>query len=211
MAVAVDLIAVAAPDLGALGRRRLRRLVSPSRTATAPSSASTQPVPWYPGCRCSSSSCSSGSRWTTTCSSSAGSGAASTAGTDTEQAVAHGIRPPPATVTSAAARDGRGVRDLRHAEHARDQADGRRPGGGRPDRRHGRPRRSCCPRDDAAGRVELVPAALAALAAPAPGTSPSSANPSPHPPRRGLPMPCPAVPSPPAKSSTPQSPVPTRQ
>ncbi len=43
-------------------------------------------------------------------------------------------------------RDGRGVRDLRHAELARVQADGRRPGGRRPDRRDASCGRCCCPR-----------------------------------------------------------------
>ena len=42
--------------------------------------------------------------------------------------------------------DGRGVLDLRHAEHGRVQDDGRRPGGRRPDRRDARPRRSARPR-----------------------------------------------------------------
>ena len=58
------------PAQPALGRRRLRpahaRLPA---TATAPaSSASSTCTPSTPGCRCSSSPCCSGSRWTTRCS-----------------------------------------------------------------------------------------------------------------------------------------------
>ncbi len=62
-------------------------------------------------------------------------------------------------------RHGRGVRDLRHAARDRHQADGLRPRGGDPDRRDGRPCRAAPVGDEAARRMELVPAALARVAA----------------------------------------------
>ena len=63
-------------------------------------------------------------------------------------------------------RDGRRLRDLRHPAHARHQADGLRARGRDPDRRDGRPRRAAARGDEAARRLELVPAALARVAAP---------------------------------------------
>ena len=62
-------------------------------------------------------------------------------------------------------RDGRGVRDLRLALRARVQADGRRPRGRRADRRHARPGGAAAGDHEVARRLELVPAALARLAA----------------------------------------------
>ena len=54
--------------------------------------------------------------------------------------------------------DGRRVRDLRDAVHARVQADGRRPRGRDPDRRDDRPRGAAAGDDEAARRAQLVPA-----------------------------------------------------
>ena len=64
-------------------------------------------------------------------------------------------------------RDGHGrrVRDLRDAEHARLQDDGRRPRGRDPHRRDHRPGGPAARHDEAPGRVELVPAQGPALAA----------------------------------------------
>ena len=61
--------------------------------------------------------------------------------------------------------DGRGVRDLRDAHAARLQADGSRPGGGRSARRHDHPRRPAAGEHEAPGRLELVPAEVARVAA----------------------------------------------
>ena len=61
--------------------------------------------------------------------------------------------------------DGRGVLDLRHARRARLQADGSRARGRGPDRRDDRPRGAAAGDDEAARRLELVPAELARLAA----------------------------------------------
>ena len=58
-------------------------------------------------------------------------------------------------------RDGRRVRDLRHAGDDRLQDDGRRPRRRRADRRDRRPRRAAAGDHEAARRLELVPAALA--------------------------------------------------
>ena len=79
--------------------------------------------------------------------------------------------------------DGRGVRDLRDALAARVQADGSRPGGGGPDRRHDHPRRAAAGDDEAAGRLELVPAEVARVAARRSRTSRTSASRPPHRPR----------------------------
>ena len=62
-------------------------------------------------------------------------------------------------------RDGRGVRDLRLAGRPRVQADGRGPGDRDPDRRDHRPGRTAARDDEAPGRLELVPAEVARLAA----------------------------------------------
>src|SRR5207248_2040087 len=61
--------------------------------------------------------------------------------------------------------DGRGVRGLRDAADARHQADGRRPRRRRLSGRHRGARRAAPGRDEAARRLELVPAPVAALAA----------------------------------------------
>ena len=62
-------------------------------------------------------------------------------------------------------RDGRGVRDLRDALQPRLQADGGRVGRGGADRRHDHPRRAAAGHDEAARRLELVPAEVARVAA----------------------------------------------
>ena len=62
-------------------------------------------------------------------------------------------------------RDGRGVQRLRHPLLHRLQGDGDRPGGRDPDRRDDHPRRPAAGDDEAARRLELVPAELAAVAA----------------------------------------------
>ena len=59
---------------------------------------------------------------------------------------------------------GRGLRAVRDAEHDHAAADGLRPRDRRPDRRDGRPRRARAVDDEAARRVELVPAVLARVA-----------------------------------------------
>ena len=61
--------------------------------------------------------------------------------------------------------DGRGVRDLRDAELARVQDDGRRPRGRDPDRRDARAGGAPARGDDAARRAQLVPPQAAELAA----------------------------------------------
>ena len=60
--------------------------------------------------------------------------------------------------------DGRGVLDLRHALVHRHEAVRSGPGGGGADRRHPRPRRAAAGVDEAARRLELVPAEAAGLA-----------------------------------------------
>ena len=62
-------------------------------------------------------------------------------------------------------RDGRGLRDLRDAELAGLQDDGRGPVGGDPARRDAGPRRAAAGHDEAPGRLELVPAQGPELAA----------------------------------------------
>ena len=61
--------------------------------------------------------------------------------------------------------DGRGVLDLRHALVHRHEAVRSGPGGGGPDRRHPGSRRAAPGDDEAARRLELVPASAAQLAA----------------------------------------------
>ena len=68
------------------------------------------------------------------------------AGMSTEDAIANGIKRTAWNGHERRDRDGRRVRDLRQPPHARHQADGLRPRGGDPDRRHDRPRRCCCRR-----------------------------------------------------------------
>ena len=86
-------------------------------------------------------------------------------GMKTEDAVAYGIKATASTVTSAAIVMVARVRDLRDAELAGLQDDGRRPVGGDPARRDARPRRAAAGHDEAPGRLELVPAQGPALAA----------------------------------------------
>ena len=86
-------------------------------------------------------------------------------GMTTEDAVAHGIKTHGGRRHERGGGDGRGVRDLRDAQHARVQADGRRPRGRGPDRRDDRPGGAAAGDDEAARRLELVPAEAAALAA----------------------------------------------
>ncbi len=85
-------------------------------------------------------------------------------GLSTADAVAQGIRTTAGTVTAAAAVMVGGVRDLRVAAYTRHQADGCGTRGRRAARRHRHPRGVAARHDEAAGRMELVPAALAALA-----------------------------------------------
>ena len=94
-------------------------------------------------------------------------------GERTEQAVLHGIKSTAGIVTSAAARDDRRVLHLRDPRRPGLQDDGRRAGRRRAGRRDGRARRAAAVRDEAPRRVELVPAAVAAMAArgPARGTA----------------------------------------
>ena len=86
-------------------------------------------------------------------------------GMSTEKAVAHGIKTTAGTVTAAAMVMVARVRGLRDRVRARDEAARRRPGRRDPDRRDDHPRRPAPGDDEAARRVELVPAALAAVAA----------------------------------------------
>ena len=99
------------------------------------------------------------------------------AGMSTEDAVAHGIRATAGVVTSAALVMVARVRDLRHARDDRLQDDGRRPRGRRPHRRDDRPRRAAAGHDEAARRLELVPAALARMAAAPEPRGPGRARP----------------------------------
>ena len=85
-------------------------------------------------------------------------------GMKTDEAVAYGIKQTAGVGHQRGGRDGRGVLDLRLAEHGRVQDDGRRPRGRRPARRDARPRRAAPGGDEAARRVELVPAQAAELA-----------------------------------------------
>ena len=85
-------------------------------------------------------------------------------GASTEQAVAQGHRGDRRHGDRGGSRDGRRVRGLRDALDARNQADGRRSGRRRADRRDGDPGGAAARDDEAARPVELVPAALAAVA-----------------------------------------------
>ena len=86
-------------------------------------------------------------------------------GMTTEDAVAHGIKSTAGVVTSAAIVMVAVFSMFALLERAADEADGHRPRGRRPDRRHDRPRRLAAVDDEAAGRLELVAAAQARLAA----------------------------------------------
>ena len=88
-------------------------------------------------------------------------------GMSTDQAVARGIKSTAGVVTSAAVVMIGVFSVFGTLSRHRVQADGRGPGGGDPDRRHRDPRRAASGHDDAAGRLELVPAAVAGVAAPA--------------------------------------------
>ena len=88
-------------------------------------------------------------------------------GMKTEDAVAHGIKTTAGVVTSAAVVMVGVFVDLRDAPDRRHEGDGRRPRRRRPDRRDDRPGGPAAGDDEAARRVELVPAELARLAAPA--------------------------------------------
>jgi RND superfamily putative drug exporter len=63
-------------------------------------------------------------------------------------------------------RHGRRVRSVRADADPRHEGDGHRPRGRRPDRRHDRPRSAAACDDEAARRLELVPAEVAGVAAP---------------------------------------------
>ena len=86
-------------------------------------------------------------------------------GVPTDEAVARGHPHDRVDGDERRRRHGRRVRDLRDAEHARHQADGRRPRRRRAARRDDHPRRPAARGDEAARRLELVPAALARVAA----------------------------------------------
>ncbi len=86
-------------------------------------------------------------------------------GMSTEVAIAHGIRSTAGTVTSAALVMVGSVHDLRDAPDPGHEGDGHRPRHRRSPGRHDRPRGAAAGDDEAAGRVELVPAQLAELAA----------------------------------------------
>ena len=92
-------------------------------------------------------------------------------GLPTDKAIEHGIKSTAGVVTSAARRHGRRLRGLRDAAARRPQGDGRRPRGRRPDRRDDRPGRAPAGHDEAARRLELVPAQVARVA-PAPRARP---------------------------------------
>ncbi len=87
-------------------------------------------------------------------------------GSPTEEAVSHGIKTTAGVVTSAAVGDDLGVRDLRNAVAADLQAARSGPRRGRADRRDAHPRRAAAGDDEAARRLELVPAEVAGVAAP---------------------------------------------
>ena len=84
----------------------------------------------------------------------------------TDDAVAHGIKATAGVVTSAAVVMVARVRDLRDARRCIDFKQlGVGLGGRGPDRRDDRPRRAAAGDDEAARRLELVPAELARVAA----------------------------------------------
>ena len=87
------------------------------------------------------------------------------AGMSTARAVDYGIRATAERRHERGDRDGRRVRDLRDARVDRLQDDGRRPGRRRAPGRDGRARGAAPGDHDAARRMELVPPALAGLAA----------------------------------------------
>ena len=90
-------------------------------------------------------------------------------GMSTEEAVATGIKRTAGTVTSAAVVMVAVFAIFVTPADARHQADGLRARGGDPDRLDDRPRRAAAGGDEAARRLELVPAALARVAAAARG------------------------------------------
>ena len=86
-------------------------------------------------------------------------------GMKTEDAVAHGIKSTAGVVTSAAIVMVAVFSMFALLVGAADEADGHRPRGRRPDRRHDHPRRPAARHDEAPGRLELVAAEEARLAA----------------------------------------------
>ena len=108
-------------------------------------------------------------------------------GASTEEAVSQGIKTTAGVVTSAAIVMVVRLRRLHRALDADVQAVRRRARGGDPDRRDDRPRRAAAGLDEAARRLELVPAELARVAAsldvseprlrPRPGQPPSPPRP----------------------------------
>ena len=86
-------------------------------------------------------------------------------GVPTDEAVARGIRTTASTVTSAAAVMVAVFAIFATLQHARHQADGRRPRRRGAARRDDHPRRPAAGGDEAARRLELVPAAVARVAA----------------------------------------------
>ena len=86
-------------------------------------------------------------------------------GMSTEDAVRKGIAGTRRHRHQRRDRDGRGVQRVRHPLLHRLQGDGSRPGGRDPDRRDDHPRRPAAGDDEAARRLELVPAEVAPVAA----------------------------------------------
>ena len=86
-------------------------------------------------------------------------------GASMDDAIAHGIKTTAGVVTSAAVVMVGRLLDLRGALDDDVQAVRRRPRDGDPDRRHDRPGRAPARLDEAARRVELVPAGMASVAA----------------------------------------------
>ena len=89
-------------------------------------------------------------------------------------------------------RDGRRVRHVRAQLGAADEADGHRPRGRRPDRCHDHPRHPAARHDEAPGRLELVAAQQAQLAAPGLPRRGGGARPRLDPPRHSGSPPAPA-------------------
>ena len=94
-------------------------------------------------------------------------------GATTDEAISHGIKSTAGVVIERRAGNGQRVRDLRNALDVVLQAVRGRTRNGSPPRRHDRPCRASARDDEAAGRRELVPAALArvATASRAPGAA----------------------------------------
>ena len=151
----------------ALGRRGLRRdgLDLPGGPPASRSSASSRTARSSRGCRCSCSWCSSASRWTTTCSSSRESARPTTGARRPTDAVSHGIKTTAGVVTSAAVVMISVFAIFATLSLLIFKELGVGPRGRGPDRRDRHPRRAAARDDEAARRLELVPAEVARVAA----------------------------------------------